>query len=112
MDGICFPSKMEAAVFVRLREECAATGASLYRQVRIPLLSISPKGGKDRLKPHVFTCDFYIGYVAGGGRYEEAKSKRRSRDYELRKAAAEYVKNRKKHKNNLKSKIPPVLKNL
>ena len=90
-DGVRYASKMEARVAVTLRAECAATGSTLYRQVRLPLLSIAPKRGSPKIdgKPHVFTCDFYVGYVCGGGRYVEAKGTRRSRDYELRKAAAE-----------------------
>jgi len=84
---VVFPSKTEARVAERLlQEEKVTLGARLYRQVHVPLLSIA---SNDRGKPLVFTVDFVLVYSTGVKRYIEAKTGRRSRDYPLRRRAAE-----------------------
>jgi hypothetical protein len=72
------PSRTEARVAERLIEEAAKTGARLYRQVRIPLLS-GAAGAKGI--PCYLTVDFAV--VAGDGtvRYIDAKSDRKGREW-------------------------------
>lgn len=73
------PSKMEARVCNRLSSECAEAGSTLFRNVRMPLLSIA---SRDTGTPLYLTVDF--GIVVGGrlSRLVDAKAKGRvSRDW-------------------------------
>ena len=84
------PSKMEARVCDRLTAEVAGNWREkevLFRQVRLPLLSIAPESDD---KPMYFSVDFAI--VRGGKlhRLIDAKAKGRvSRDWRRGKAACE-----------------------
>lgn len=83
------PSKMEARVCERLTAECAASGARLYRQVRLPLLSLA---AKDNGAAMYATIDF--GIVVGGklARLVDAKNTsnpRTSREWARGAAACE-----------------------
>lgn len=70
---VTFPSKTEARVAERLVAEVRAQrvedqrrgwpATRIYRQVRIPLLSIDPRRGGT---PYVLTVDFVIQYGGGG----------------------------------------------
>jgi len=78
-DGIRFPSKTEARVYQRLALEARADRATLFRQVRLPLLSLAPD---DRLRPLYLTIDFLLLYPDGRVRAVDAKAKRwKSRDW-------------------------------
>ena len=83
---VTLPSKTEARVARRLIEEAKAAGARLYRQVRVPLLSIAsrPKG-----TPFYLTVDFALVLPDGRRRYIDAKSSRRSPEWARGRAAAE-----------------------
>lgn len=90
VDGIAFPSQMEARVYMRLRDE-SNNGSTyrLLRQASYPLVNLT--GDKDA-KPLRFTVDFVLVYPDGRKRYVEAKpsaNKARSRDYVVRKSAFE-----------------------
>lgn len=73
-------SRLEARVCARLTEECAANGDALFQNIRLPLISISPK--PETGAPMVITVDFAI--VRGGRlhRLVDAKSSRKSRDWD------------------------------
>ena len=84
LDGIRFPSKMEARVYQTLKTSMEE-GDILYRQVRFPLLSSAPT---ETGVPLAFTVDFVI--VRGKGwRVVDAKGKRKSREWERGKRAFE-----------------------
>lgn len=85
VDGIRFPSRMEARVYERLKRELGP-GETLYRQYPIALTNLAPGRHGEVLR---FTCDFAILRANGTWRFVEAKGARRSRDYPVRKAAAE-----------------------
>ncbi len=80
------PSKTEARVCDRLSAECFADGTTLYRGVRLPLLSLAPK---DTGTPLYITIDF--GIVKGGKlvRLIDAKTRRKSREWARGKLACE-----------------------
>jgi len=87
LSGHNHPSKVEARVCKRLSAECEADGTTLFRNVRLPLLSLGPQ---DTGTPLYITIDF--GIVAGGklSRLIDAKPKRRkSRDWLRGKRACE-----------------------
>ena len=75
VDGVTFDSAMESRVYLRLRAECAASGARLYRQVRFPLLNLAP-GPHGR--PLFFTPDFVVVARDGTWRVVDAKARTRS----------------------------------
>lgn len=83
-DGIRFPSKLEARVYKLLRAGLKP-GERLYRQVRLPLLAVAPT---DSGLPLYMTVDFAI-VSASGWRLVDAKSRRKSRDWERGKRALE-----------------------
>lgn len=84
---VVFPSHLEAHVAARLlAEEAATPGARLYRQVTIPLLTITPRTAGIPLR---FTVDFLMVYPDGRRLYIEAKGKLRSRDFPIRFTAAQ-----------------------
>lgn len=86
LDGIKFPSKMEAKVYERLKAGLLP-GDRLYRQVRLPLLAIEPGENGIAL---VLSVDFCVVRADGRREYVDAKSKtRRSRDWLRGKKAAE-----------------------
>ena len=86
VDGITFPSKTEALVYSILKA-MLKTGDRLYRQVRLPLLSIGPG---PKLVPLALTVDFCLVGANGVRLYVDAKSRtRRSREWVRGKAAAE-----------------------
>ena len=90
VDGIRFPSMMEARVYSRLRLLAKAEGATLFRQVRFPLFNLAPEEGS--LLPHNISIDFVLVYPDGRRRYIDAKPQRRqakSRDWKRGKAAFE-----------------------
>jgi hypothetical protein len=80
-DGHRFPSKLEARVYSRLLIEARVDGATLYRQVRLPLLSLGPD---DDLRPLYATIDFALRYPDGRIRLIDAKAKRWKSDEWLR----------------------------
>lgn len=82
---IRFPSKMEARVFQSLSANLQP-GEQLYRQVRFPLLAVSP--GKNQV-PLYITIDFVVVGVGGTWRAIDAKSGRKSREWDRGKAAFE-----------------------
>lgn len=84
--GHSHASRLEARVCDRLTAECAASGAYLFQQVGIALVNLAP-GPNGR--PLRFTVDFVIREKDGRLRYVEAKGRWRSRDYVVRRAAAE-----------------------
>ena len=77
-----------AFVAERLLEECRASGARLYRQVRIPLLSGAPG---EKGVPLYLTVDFAVVYLDGSVRYVDAKTKRKGREWTRGKSLAEAV---------------------
>jgi hypothetical protein len=79
-------SKAEARVAQRLLLEARATKARLYRNVHVPLLSIAPEPGGVAFS---LTVDFVLRYADGRTRYIDAKSGKRSRDWNRGRAAAE-----------------------
>lgn len=81
---VTLPSKTEARVAERLIAETQARGERLYRQVRLPLLSIAPREGGT---PFYVTVDFAI-VGSGGTRYIDAKTARKSPEWARGKAAA------------------------
>ena len=85
VDGIRFPSKMEAAVFTRLRDELQP-GERLYRQVRFPLLAVAPN---DKGVPLAMTVDFVIVSPTGWRAIDAKPKRRKSRDWVRGKAAFE-----------------------
>lgn len=98
IDGsvVTFPSKTEARVAARLVLEVKAQrvedqrrgwpATRIFRQVRIPLLSIDPRRGGT---PYVLTVDFVIQYGGGSRRYIDAKTKRKSPEWARGRAAAQ-----------------------
>ena len=86
VDGHRHPSKMEARVCGRLGSECRRDGTVLYRQVRLPLLSIAPK---ENGVPMSACIDFAI--VRGGKllRLIDAKGSRVSREWKRGAAAVQ-----------------------
>ena len=85
VDGIRFPSKVEARVYRRLRHELQV-GERLYCQVRFPLLAIGPV---EKLRPLNLTVDFVIVQKDGTWRVIDAKTNRKSREWARGKAAFE-----------------------
>jgi len=90
-DGIKFPSKTEARVYLELLEELE-DGDRLYRQVRFPLLNLAPVPAEERQAgtPRSFSVDFVI--VRAGGEWEaiDAKAKNwKSREWDRGRAAFE-----------------------
>ena len=84
---VTLPSKTEARVARRLLEEVAAApGTRIYRQVRVPLLTIAP--GR-RGVPLYLTVDFVVVEPDGTEHWIDAKTKRRSREWVRGRAAAE-----------------------
>ncbi|HXT31401.1 MAG TPA: hypothetical protein VN716_19015 [Vicinamibacterales bacterium] len=83
---VTLPSKTEARVALRLLEEARVAKARLYRQVRVPLLSIAPRRGG---APLVLTVDFALVYPDGRKRYIDAKTRRTSPEWARGRAAAE-----------------------
>lgn len=90
IDGslVTFSSKLEARVATKLVEEALATKARLYRQVRLPLLSIDPDSAKAGT-PYYLTVDFVLVRPSGEVRWIDAKSRRKSREWARGKAAAD-----------------------
>jgi len=83
--GRTHPSKLQARVCARLRLECKATGARLYHDVRLPLLSIAPKRSGS---PETICVDFVVVDPDGIWHLIDAKAPGRvSRDWRLRTAA-------------------------
>lgn len=74
------PSGLEARTCDALALECAASGATLFRSVGFPLLSIAPK---ENGTPETWRADFVVWAEGKIQRVVEAKG-RRSRDFELR----------------------------
>jgi hypothetical protein len=85
VDGIRFPSKTEARVYRRLKDELVV-GERRYCQVRFPLLAIGPV---EKLRPLNFTVDFVIVRRDGTWRVIDAKTRRVSREWARGKAAFE-----------------------
>lgn len=83
--GHVHASRLEARVCDRLTRECAETGAMLHQQVTIRLVNLAPENGRTLR----FTVDFVVVPSNGVRRYVEAKGRWRSRDYVLRRRAAE-----------------------
>lgn len=73
LDGIKFPSKLEARVWARLRLEAKTDDARLYRQVNFPLLNLA---SNEYGKPMVFCPDFVLIYPDNTVRVIDAKAKR------------------------------------
>lgn len=89
LDGevVTLPSRTEARVARRLLAEAAAIpGARLYRQVRVPLLSI---GSRERGLPLYLTVDFVLVHPDGREEWIDAKSRRVSREWLRGRKAAE-----------------------
>lgn len=85
--GHSHASALEARVCDRLTAEVAATpGARLYQQVGIALVNVAPVGTG---RPLRFTVDFVFAGPGVPTRYIEAKGRWRSRDYVVRRCAAE-----------------------
>lgn len=72
VDGISFPSKLEARVYGRLVIEANADDARLFRQVRFPLLNLAPD---EYGKPLNFTVDFLMIYQDNRVRALDAKGR-------------------------------------
>ncbi len=96
---LTFPSKTEARVADRLVREVRTLWAQeqaiaparkrltrIYRQVRVPLLSID---SDDRGIPYTLCVDFMIVYADGRRRYIDAKTKRKNREWARGRAAAQ-----------------------
>lgn len=73
VDGIRFPSIMEAHVYQRLKLLAKAEGATLYRQVRYALTNIAPR---EDGRPRYLTIDFLLVYPDRRHRFIDAKAKR------------------------------------
>ena len=72
VDGVKFPSKLEAKVYGDLSLEAKAERARLYRQIRFPLPNLAPdKYGKAL----VFTVDFMLIYPDNRVRVCDAKGR-------------------------------------
>lgn len=84
------PSQVEARVARRLLAEVAAApaGTRLFRQVRVPLLTLSPKEGG---RPRVLTVDFAVVSPDNQVRLIDAKRGTRSRDWDRGTGAAEVL---------------------
>lgn len=83
---IRLPSKTEARVAERLLERAKAEGARIYRQVRVPLLSIAPQ---ESGVPYYLTVDFVIVFQDNHEEWVDAKTARKSPEWMRGRAAAE-----------------------
>lgn len=81
-----FASKTEARVAARLLMEARATKSLIFCQVRIPLLSLTPR---DVGTPASFTCDFVLVGPDGRERWIDAKTARKSPEWLRGKLAAQ-----------------------
>lgn len=80
-----FPSKMEARVYQRLVREYPSPNV-IYRQVRLPLLSIAPES---QGRPAYITIDFVVKQADQSLVYIDAKGGRVSRDWKRGRLAFE-----------------------
>ena len=88
IDGITFPSRTEARIYLRLKTEAVRDGALLFRQVRYPLSNLAPRAEDGR--PLYLTIDFEVAYPDGRRRFIDAKAKRwKSPEWTRGKAAFE-----------------------
>ena len=83
---VTLPSKTEARVANRLLTKAKAAGARIYRQVRVPLLTIAPN---DKGVPFYLCIDFVIIYPDNREEWVDAKTKMKNREWMRGKAAAE-----------------------
>jgi hypothetical protein len=83
---VTLPSKTEARVAERLIKKAREAGARIYRQVRVPLLSIAPNA---KGVPFYLCIDFVIIYDDNREEWIDAKTKTKNREWMRGRAAAE-----------------------
>lgn len=92
IDGIRFPSKLQARVYSRLvqfvsQHDGGRAETWIFREVRVPLFALP---SDERGKARTLSIDFVIRFRTGALAYVEAKAKRwKSRDWDRGRAAFE-----------------------